>query len=288
MITALRGHCEATAVEVRPVPFSWRAYHPRPLPREMAGEDPLRGSVRDARLGIDATGRVVFQHLRDDLFQLYEWTGTHCDLVEINDVLRKLQSFVFADEVLVEEITVEGHDRRLDGRPCVDVTRWCYEHERPCLAIRTYESGAHPGWGGPERGPYWRTEAYTFTYDEGDELWAITRFVGRHDLADGGDVEDAQVAARAGLPQEFEASIVYDARTQRRERELPDPDRAYEKPLADAIFAALAQRRDALGPLEFVLVAPGGQLSRAVAADATFIARALRMTSSPREMLKVA
>src|SRR3954462_1366278 len=80
VITALRGRCEAAAVEVRLVPFSWRTYHPRPLPPEMAGEDPPRGSIQDARLGIDATGRVVFQHLRDDLFQLYEWTGTHCDL----------------------------------------------------------------------------------------------------------------------------------------------------------------------------------------------------------------
>ena len=291
MITALRGRCEASAVEERLAPFSWWAYDPRPFPREMAGEDPLRGSGQDARLGMDAMGRVVFQHLRDDLFQLYEWTGAHCDLVEINDVLRKLRRFVFAGGVLVEEIVIENDDRRLDGRPCVDVTRWFYEHDRPCLAIRTYESGAHPGWGGPERGPYWRAEAYTFTYDEGDELSAITRLLGRHDIADGGDVEDAQAEARAGLPQDFEASPVYDARTQRRERELPDPDRAYEglgKPLADAIFAALEQQRDALGPLEFLLVAPGGQLSRAVAADATFIARALRMTSSLREMLKVA
>ena len=112
MITALRTRCEAAAVEERPVGFSWRAYHPRPFLREMEGEDVLGGSGQVARLGLDAIGRVVFQFLRDDLFQLYEWTGDRCDLVEVNDVLRKLQRFVFADGVLVEEIVVESHDRR--------------------------------------------------------------------------------------------------------------------------------------------------------------------------------
>jgi hypothetical protein len=289
-IAELRTRCEAAAVEEQSVPFSWWAYHPRPFPREMAGEDPRRGrSSQIARLGLDAAGRPVFQRLRDDLFQLYDWTGVHCDMVEVNRSLPKLERFVFADGVLVEEISVEGH-QRLDGRPAVEVTRWFYENGRPSLAIETYESGSHPDWGGPERGPYWRAKAYTFAYDAEGEPSTITSFQGRRDFADGGDADDAQAEARAGFPEDFEARPLYDARTQRRETDLPDPSRAYEglgEPLADAIFAAVEQQRGALGELEFVLV-PRGYLSRAVAADATFVGRALRMTTSLRELLLVA
>jgi hypothetical protein len=291
VVAELRTRCEAAAVEEQSVPFSWWAYHPRPFPREMAGEDPRRGRISQvARLGLDAAGRPVFQRLRDDLFQLYGWTGGRCDVVEVNGSLRKLECLVFEDGVLVEEISVEGH-QRLDGRPAVEVTRWFYEDDRPSLAIETYESGSHPGWGGAERGPYWRAKAYTFTYDAEGELSTITSYLGKGDLADGGDADDAQAAARAGLPQDFESRPLYDARTQRWETDLPDPNRAYEglgEPLADAIFAAVEQQRGALGQLEFVLVAPGGCLSRAVAADATFVARALRMTGGLREMLEVA
>ena len=57
--------------------------------------------------------------------------------------------------------------------------------------------------------------------------------------------------------------------------------------MAAAIVAALEQQAGALGPLEFVLVAPGGHLSRALAADATFVTRALRMTGSVRELRDV-
>jgi Domain of unknown function (DUF1963) len=291
VVAELRTRCRAAAVEEQRVPFSWWAYHPRPFPREMAGDDPRRGgSSQVARLGLDAAGRPAFQWLRDDLFLLYDWTGVHCEVVEVNGSLSQLERFVFADGVLVEEIQTEGL-QRLDGRPAVHVTRWLYEDNRPSLAIETYESGSHPGWGGPERGPYWRAKAYTFTYDAEGELSTITSLHGKRDLADGGDANDAQAAARAGFPQDFDARPLYDARTQHWETDLPEPNRAYEglgEPLADAIFAAIEQQSGALGPLEFVLVAPGGCLSRAVAADATFVARALRMTSDLHELLEVA
>jgi Domain of unknown function (DUF1963) len=291
VVAELRRRCEAAAVEERSVPFSWWAYCPRPFPREMAGEDPRRGRLcQIARLGLDAAERPVFQRLRDDLFQLYDWSGVHCDVVEVNGSLAKLERFVFADGVLVEEISTGVH-QRLDGRPAVEVMRWLYEDDRPSLAIETYESGGHPSWGGPKRGPYWGAKAYTFTYDAHGELLMITWFHGTRDFADGGDADDAQAAAWASFPQDFEARPLYDARTQRREIELPDPNRAYEglaAPLADAIFAAVDQQRGALGQLEFVLVAPGRSLSQAVAADANFVARALRMTSGLREMLEIA
>ena len=72
-VAAQQAACEAAAVEERLLSFSWWAYQPRPFPRELAGEDPVSGgSGQQSRLGVDAAGRVVFQHLRDDLFQLYD------------------------------------------------------------------------------------------------------------------------------------------------------------------------------------------------------------------------
>ena len=290
-VAALRARCEAAAVEEQAVPFSWWAHHPRPFARELAGEDPRRGSSSQrARLGLDAAGRPVFQHLRDDLFQLYDWAEDRCDVVEVNGSLRKLQRFAFAGGALAEEVSAEGH-RRLDGRPAVQVTRWLYEDDRPSLAIETEESGAHPGWGGPERGPYWRARAVAFAYDAAGELAAITSFLGTRDFADGGDADDAQVAARAGFPADFDGRPLYDARTQCWETDLPAPDRAFDglgEPLADALFAAVEAQRGALAPLEIVLVGPDGFPSRAVAADATFLDRALEMGNDVLDLLRVA
>jgi hypothetical protein len=290
-VAEMRERCEAAAVEQRPVAFSWWTYLPRPFSSAMAGEDLRHGrGLQDARLGVDAAGRPVFQHLRDDLFQLYDWADTHCDLVECNSALRKLHRFVFAGEQLVEEIIVDGQ-QRLDGRPAVEVTRWFYEDGRPALAIETYESGSHMSWGGPERGPYWRAKAYPFTYDAGGDLASIRYCLGARDFADGGDVDEAQAQARASFPRDFVDSPLYDARTQRAETDLPDPEHAYEglaEPLGDALFAALEQRRGELGPLEFVCFYFGGAESRAIAADETYVARALRMTTGLRELLLAA
>src|SRR3954451_16028496 len=97
-VDALKEQCAAAAVAERAVEFSWWAYHPRPFPRELAGEDPRQGRSRDdARLGVDAQGRVVFQILRDDLFQLYEWAGDHCDMIEFHGAVSKFERFVFVN-----------------------------------------------------------------------------------------------------------------------------------------------------------------------------------------------
>jgi hypothetical protein len=41
-IAELRERCEAAVVAERDVDFGWWAHHPRPFPREMAGEEPTR------------------------------------------------------------------------------------------------------------------------------------------------------------------------------------------------------------------------------------------------------
>src|SRR5918997_763145 len=75
-LAAVRERCQAAAVEERPVRFSWWAHRPQPFPREMAGNDPRRGDgQRDARLGVDAAGRPVYQRQGDEPDQLYVWTA---------------------------------------------------------------------------------------------------------------------------------------------------------------------------------------------------------------------
>ena len=113
---------------------------PRPFPRELSGEDPRSArSHADARLGLDTTGRVVFQDLRDDLFVLYDWADGFCDVVQFNGALRQLERLVFADGKLVEEIKIGG-GVRYDGALAVQVTRWSYEHGRLASGLQTYES----------------------------------------------------------------------------------------------------------------------------------------------------
>ena len=291
-VVAQRAACEAAAVEERLVPFSWWAYQPRPFPRELAGEDPLSGgSGQQSRLGVDAAGRVVFQRLRDDLFQVYDWSSDHCDMIEVNSSLLRLLRFVFAGGVLMEEIAVEGHDHRLDGRPRVEVTRWCYEEGRPSLVLTTYESGAHPGWGGPERGPYWQARAHRFAYDADGELAVITTYAVAGDLADGGNVEAAQAEARARLPEQSESQLLYDARTQRRETELPDPRHAYDglgESLAKALLMALQPHLARLGPLDLVIVYPGGKTPELIALGTSFVTRALQTVDRTEDLLVAA
>jgi hypothetical protein len=151
-VAAMRARCEAATVGEREADFNRWAYAPRPYPRAHAGEDPRRGrGQKDARLGLDADGRPTFQHLRDDLFQLFEWHDDGCDVFEFHGGPRELSRYTFENGVLVEEVSVDGVER-LDGRPRVDVTRWSYEEGRPVLALATNESGAHRSYGGPERG----------------------------------------------------------------------------------------------------------------------------------------
>src|SRR4051794_15445597 len=191
-VDALKEQCLAAAVAERTAEFSWWAYHPRPFPRELAGEDPRQGgSGSEARLGVDAQGRIVFQILRDDLFQLYERAGDRCDMIEFNGAVSKLERFVFVDGRLAEEIAIHGGMVRLDGRPAVGMTRWFYEGERPVRVVETYESGAHQSWGGPERGPYWKAKVHEFAYLDG-ELATISTFLSRDGFADDGDVVQAQ------------------------------------------------------------------------------------------------
>lgn len=272
--------------------FSWWAHCPRPFPREMAGEDPRQGRRRDAQLGVDALGRPVYQRQGQEPEQLYHWTGAHCELIERRgDRVAKLECFVFADGRLVEEISTADHRERLDGRKGVEVTRWVYEDDRPILAIDTYESGAHHSWGGPERGPHWRAKVHTLAYDADGELATIRTHLSTRDLAPGGDADAAQADALAGFPQDYEPRSLFDARTHRREAELPDAEHAYEglaEPLADALHAAIGRAREGLGPLEFVLASIGGTHSQVVAADATFVDRARRMTAGARELLEIA
>src|SRR4051794_16890498 len=224
-VDASKQRCLAAAVEERAVEFSWWAHQPRPFPRELAGEDPRRrGSPPDARLGVDAHGRVVFQILRDDLFQLYEWVGDRCDSIEFNGTVSKLERFVLVDGRLAEEIRIEGAKERLDGRPAVDVTRWIYEGEWPVRVVETYESGSNPSWGGPERGPYWKAKLHELAYAEG-ELETITTFLSRDGFADGGDADEAQAEALARFPQGYERrGTLYDAGIHRQETDLPDPE----------------------------------------------------------------
>lgn len=235
-VAALRARCEAETAAETAVPFNWWAAWPRPFPRELAGEDPLQASSRtDARLGVDASGRVVFQHLRDDLFQLFDWADERCDLVEVNSELCRLRRFVFADGRLVEEIEVTGHGTEL--------TRWTYADGRPARTDTTTESGTH---------------VHTFTYDA-----------------------DGELAAIAGPRR-----LLYDARTHRRETELPDPEHAYDglaEPLADALVAALPP-----GPFDLVIVYPGGRTPELIPLDEAFVARGLRALPNTDELLSTA
>jgi hypothetical protein len=292
-LDAVRERCRAAAVEERSVSFSWWAHCPRPFPRELAGEDPRqRGHLGGAQLGVDAVGRPVYQRQGEEPDQFYDWMDTHCELIELRGgSVVKLECFVFADQRLVEEVSTEHHRVRLDGRKGVEVTRWVYEDDRPILAIDTYESGAHHSWGGPERGPHWRAKVHTFVYDADGELATITTHLSKRDLAPGGDADAAQADALVGFPQEHGSRTLYDARTRRREADLPEPERAYEglaEPLADALHAAIERAREGLGPLEFVLASIGGTHSLLVAADATFVDRARSMTAGARELLEVA
>jgi hypothetical protein len=290
-IAKLREHCEQAAVDEQAVPPSWWAHHPHPFAREMEANNPWRVDAQPWRLGVDVAGRPVFEYLREDLFQLYDWAEDRCDVIKFDNRVRRLQRFRFLDGRLMEVVATEGH-KRLDGRPLVEVQRWSYEHGRPWLMVETQESGAHPYFGGPERGPYWRAKAYRFSYDATGELKTITRFMGARDFADGGDADDAQSAARAGFPADFEESQpLYDARTSRWEIDVPDPDHAYNglaAPLSDALYAAVEQQRGALGPLEFVLIRGGEFPYQAVAADASFVERALAMNADVRELLRAA
>ena len=291
VLAALRERCKAAAVVERDVEFSWWAYHPRPFARQMAGEEPARRSMR-ARLAVDAVGRPVIQRERDEVVELYSWTGERCEIVSGHGGSKELVHCAFVDGLLVEEVATHGMSR-LDGQPAVSVMRWSYDRtRRPSRVIETYESGEHHSWGGPDHGPYWKAKAYTFVYDEAGELATITVPNGATELAAGAGADAAQEAAAAGFPALFEAPhVLFDGRTQAVEHDLPDPARAYEgmgEPLADAIFAAVALRRDALGPLEFVLVAAPGFVSKAVAADATFVDRARSMGLGIGEMLDVA
>lgn len=291
-VAQLRTRCEAAAVQERDVAFSWWAYHPRPFPRAMAGERPGRRGCLDARLAVDAGGRPVMQRLRDEIVLLYAWDGDRCEILSVQGTAKELVHLALHEGRLVEEVSTEGM-RRLDGRPAVHAMRWSYDDAaRPSLALETYESGEHRSWGGPERGPYWTARAYTFSYDDAGELATILCHVGADAIADGHDHEAAQAAAAAGFPERFEAfTTLFDARTQRVEDDLPDPEHAYEglaEPLADAIFDAVARRRVELGPLEFVLVASSHAVSRAIAADASFVDRAGAMGHGVRELLDVA
>ena len=98
------------------VPFSWWAYQPRPFARELAGEDP-RGATRAARLGLDAAGRVVFQHLRETSSSSMTGRATTATWSRSTASLSKLQRFVFADGRLVEEISGDGPRTLEDARP---------------------------------------------------------------------------------------------------------------------------------------------------------------------------
>jgi hypothetical protein len=102
-------------------------------------------------------------------------------------------------------------------------------------------------------------------------------------------VEAAQRAARAGFPADFDTEEpFYDARLDRPETDLPDPDHAYDglaEPLADSLFAAVERRRDALGPLEFVLVRAAEFPMQIIAVDASFVDRGVAMGHDVRELL---
>lgn len=291
-IAQLRARCEAAAVRERAVEFSWWAYHPRPFPRAMAGETPRRRRSLDARLALDADGRPVLQRLGDEIVLLYAWDGDRCETLAVRSAGHELTHLAFREGRLVEEVSSEGM-HRLDGRPAVHVVRWSYDDAgRPSLALETYESGKDRSWGGPERGPYWKAKAFAFSYDDAGELATIGCYHSAGAVGDGDDHEAAQAAAATGFPARFEVpQPLFDGRTQRIEEDLPDPARAYDglaEPLADAVFAAVAARRDELGPLEFVLVAPHHAVSRAVAADASFVDRARAMGHGVRELLDVA
>lgn len=291
VLAEVRERCEAAAVEVRPVAFNWWRYWPRPFARELAGEDPRRGrGKRDAELGVDAQGRPVFQRLRDKPVQLYRWTDDVCELIEIRrDTVTKLGRFIFAGGRLVEEQFTEDHRVRLDGRQGLEIVRWHYRDDRPARVVETYESGADRSWG--ERGPHWRAKVYIFDYDQDGELASITDHHSTRELALGGDADAAQQDAFAAFPDDYEARPLFDGRSQRRERELPAPEDAYEglaEPIADALHAGLVRARATLGPLEFVLVLAGGTHTQAIAADTTYVDRARRMVSEPLELLQTA
>lgn len=292
-VAVVRERCAAAAVEERAVsPSSW-AYCPRPFARELAGEDPRRGrSGQDARLGVDGDGRPVVQSLHGESIQLYDWREAHCEVIELRgDAVTGLACFVFAGGRLVEEVSTEDHRVRLDGEKGVEVTRWSYEDDRPVRTVRAYESGAHHSWGGPERGPHWRAAVRTFGYDADGALETITTYQSDRELASGGDADTAQAEALVDFPTAYRPHTLFDARIQRRETELPEPEQAYAglaEPLADALHAALTRARDGLGPLEFVLASVGGTHTQVVAADGTFVDRARRMTSGELELFRVA
>ena len=274
--------------------FSWWAHRPQPFPREMAGDDPRRDDRRrDAQLGVDPAGRPVYQRQGDEPEQLYVWTGADCELVELRGGrVAKLEWFVFADGRLVEQVATEDHRVRLDGRKGVEVTRWVYENDPPVLAIEAYESGAHHSWGGPERGPHWRAKVHVFAYDAAGELATITTHLSKRELAPAGDAEAAHADAMAGFPQQYESRPLFDARTHRREAELPDAEHAYEGlavPLAGHVLhAAIERSREPLGPLEFVLASIGGTIRTSLPpTPRSWIVRD-GWTAGGRELLEIA
>ena len=163
-------------------------------------------------------------------------------MIEVNSSLWRLLRFVFADGVLVEEIEVAGHDQRLDGRPRARSDALALRGGPAVADLTTDESGAHPGWGGPERGPYWQARAHGFAYDADGELAVITTYAVDGDLADGGDVEAGAVRgarADAGTPRVAAALRRPHAASG---DQLPDPAHAYDglgESLADALLLAL-------------------------------------------------
>ncbi len=214
---------EYGSLEYRPEPY-WQQRHGRtPRRRLDAPAEPM------TRVGLDDRGRPVFgesvnrgMSARD----LIAWPAD--DRAEIFDRRRnELAVIHYVDGRPAIKVVCDGI-KRLDGQLRVDVTRYDYQAERLAFELRVYESGQNRSWGGPERGHYWGWTATRYTHDA-DGLALVEHIVAEPQpgVATGKDAEAALAEAAAAYARgEYRSHVTWDARLQRLEAPLEDPERA--------------------------------------------------------------